>query len=148
MPPQPTSHTDTLLARARQLQLAAERGSAVPPLEGMHIGLVCDNAADPEAQRFQAAVATLGARVAHIDPQLHDCQGEPEAARTARLLGRMYDALAVIAGPPGLLAALRREAGVPVVDGVPPPAPRPPGLEDHDPPPHYLLQAWLVETLS
>ncbi|MEP7281915.1 MAG: ornithine carbamoyltransferase [Rubrivivax sp.] len=104
--------------RARELADAARHGSVRPSLRGKNIAVVAgiDHAAD--ARLFVAAAKALGATVAYVRPRLLLGSSESELADTARLLGRLYDALAFQGIPQELVATLSRQAGVPVFDGI------------------------------
>jgi ornithine carbamoyltransferase len=99
-------------------------GSAAPPplampgcatLSGKNIGLLCEDPAQPEALLVCRAVIELGARVSLVRPRLEDVDAA-KAADTARILGRLYDAVACVALPPDLVQQLRERAGIPVLD--------------------------------
>ena len=118
--PDPPSAEDLeiLLAQARLLKRAAEAGQATPLLRGRHIGLLCESGQAVDALRFRRAAEDLGAHVAHVRPNLSE-QGEARTLlETARLLGRLYDAVECQGLPSGLVRRLGGVAGVPVYDGV------------------------------
>lgn len=119
--PSAAASHDLLVAvqrRFQALQQASARGEAPPSLQGRFIGLVCSQADSPEAQLFRRAAAGLGARVALVRPGLGSDSPAADVATTARMLGRLYDALECQGLDPALVAQLASAAGVPVFDGL------------------------------
>jgi ornithine carbamoyltransferase len=107
-----------LIATARRLRQAAAAGQARSQLRGKNIGLLCERPDGPEAVRFQLAAAELGATVARILPSLAALESEQQVADTARVLGRLYDALECQGLAAPLVQQLQRGAGVPVFGGL------------------------------
>lgn len=128
----PPGESPALLAAAQGLRLAAEAGQARALLRGKNIGLLCESPDSPDAMRFQLAAAELGAKVARILPSLATLDSEEQVANTARVLGRLYDAVECQGLNPLLVQQLQRAAGVPVFAGL--------GSADH--PSHALAEAW------
>lgn len=119
-PSAPADLAEALLASARLLQRAEPGSDTETLLRGKNLGLVCACDDDADAIFFRDAAAALGASVSHIRPDLAppaDAAG-PGVPRTARLLGRLYDAIECQGVPPALVRELRRDAGVPVFDGL------------------------------
>ena len=105
-----------MLANARLLRDATGSGQAQSLLRGKFIGLLADDDDSEEGRCFKSAALALGARVAHIRPSLTD-QSDPRVVReTARMLGRLYDAIECQGQPPALVARLRDETAVPVFE--------------------------------
>ena len=105
-----------ILANARLLRDAARAGQAHSLLRDKFIGLLAQDNDDEEAELFKSAALALGARVAHIRPSLTE-RSDPRVVReTARMLGRLYDAIECHGQPPALVARLREEAAVPVFE--------------------------------
>lgn len=118
---QPSLPAGRPLSAAEQALLARARGlaaGAAPLLAGKHIGLVCASADSAEARVFIDAAQALGAKVSHLRPSLGAASSDAEVATTARMLGRLYDAVEFLQGPPALARRIGREAGVPVFDGI------------------------------
>ncbi|MFL6663308.1 MAG: ornithine carbamoyltransferase [Rhizobacter sp.] len=109
---------NALLARAQGLQLAAQAGTRLRPLLGKNIGLMCESVDAEDAVFFRAAAAELGARVSHVRPSLSGRSTAHEIESTARLLGRLYDALECQGLAPTLVAQIGRDSGVPTYDGL------------------------------
>jgi len=107
-----------LLANARNLQRVAEAGQARPLLRGKNIGLLCETDDDHDAILFRRAVTSLGAHFARIRPSLSDLSTPQEVQHTARMLGRLYDAVVCQGMPTSVVQQVRKDAGVPVFDGI------------------------------
>ena len=109
-----------VLDHARALQQAAEAGESRPLLRGRKFGLLCeiDNASDDDAALFRRAATELGAHVAHIRPSLTELSTPQEVQHTARMLGRLYDAVECQGMAPALVHQVGVDAGVPVYDGI------------------------------
>ncbi len=113
--PAPIGDVDALLVSARLLQQATPASEIRRLLRGKNIGLVCASDDAPDAIFFHRAASELGASVSHIRP------GVPAGNRllpTARVLGRLYDAIECQGLAPSLVYQLGRDAGVPVFDGL------------------------------
>jgi len=106
-----------LLANARTLQRAAQAGTTQPLLRGKNLGLLCEND-DVDATLFRRAAVELGAHVAQIRPSLSDLSTPQEVLHTARMLGRLYDAVECQGMAPALVQQVGDGAGVPVYDGI------------------------------
>jgi ornithine carbamoyltransferase len=109
---------DAVLAAARSLQQAFLLGAPQRPLRGKNLGLMCAADSTADGLLFRRAAEELGAHVAHLLPSLSDRSTPQELQHTARLLGRLYDAVEM----QGLAARLVRQVGiearVPVFDGL------------------------------
>lgn len=107
-----------VLERARSLQRAAECGRIQPLMRGKHLGLLCDDGTGPAALLFQQAAAELGAQVAHIGMSLSAHSPAQEVAHTARMLGRLYDAVECQGMDGVLVKQIGELSGIPVYDGL------------------------------
>lgn len=112
------SDRETLIAGACALQRAAASGALPKLLTGKNIGLLCCAHDSQDAALFERAAAELGARVDRISPELSASLSEASLRRTARTLGRLYDAIECQGVAQELLLRVRAEAGVPVYDGI------------------------------
>lgn len=85
------------------------------PLLGLRMGLLCGDERAPGAVLFQQLVLELGVEVTVLEPArvLEDGAALEEVAR---LLGRLYGAIACDGLPPAMLRRLTAAAVVPVVD--------------------------------
>ncbi|WP_343637073.1 hypothetical protein [Roseateles sp.] len=104
-----------LRAAAEELRQAAQRGAPRQPLAGLRVGLVCGDAEAELAARFKAAAQGLGAQVTLLDPARTLGEGagvEP----VARMLGRLYGAVACLGLQGAMAQRLTMAAAVPVVD--------------------------------
>lgn len=108
----------SLLTSARAMRQTAADGKHAALLRGKNLGLLCEVDADADAALLRRAALDLGAHVAQIRPSLTELSTPDEVRHTARLLGRLYDALACQGLPLGLVQQLSVDAGVPVLDGV------------------------------
>ena len=107
-----------LLDCARSLMRATQAGSARSMLRGKKLGLLCEAEADPEASLFQRAAVELGAHVAHLRPSLTVLTSADEIRYTARMLGRLYDAVNCEGLPMSLVLQVSEGAGIPVFSGL------------------------------
>lgn len=144
-----------LLSSARTLQRAAASGRPQPLLRGKNLGLLCDDDARREALLFRRAATELGARVAHIRNTIAEDTDAQRLQDTARMLGRLYDAVECEGLPHELVEQLAADAGVPVYDGsaLPqhPTAALADQLDGEGAPGDkrvYVLQALLVRTIG
>jgi ornithine carbamoyltransferase len=109
---------DGLLASARALKLAADAGSSQPLLRGKNLGLFSEAQDSIEATLFHRAATDLGAHVAHILPSVSGLKTPQDVRHTARMLGRLYDAVECQGLSPELVEQLDRDAGIPVYDSL------------------------------
>ena len=106
---------------ARNLQLAAEAGKTEPLLRGKKFGLLCEDdegGGDGDAALFRRAAVELGAHVAHLRPSLSELSTPQDVQHTARMLGRLYDAVECQGMAFGLVQQMGVDANVPVYDGI------------------------------
>lgn len=109
---------NALLARARELQLAAHSGAPQRLLAGKNVGLICEAADHADAALFQRAAMALGAQVAQLRTRLSKLSTPDEVRHTARVLGRLYDAVDCMGMAPEMVILISTEAGVPVFEGI------------------------------
>lgn len=115
----PTSgDASALLAHARALKAAALSGTIQPLLKGKKLGLLCESTGHPDAVLFCQAARELGAHVAHIRAGLDLHSPRHEIEHTARMLGRLYDAIECQGLPTELIRQVGHDAGVPVYEGI------------------------------
>jgi ornithine carbamoyltransferase len=144
-----------MLAQARSLQRDALAGGTPPLLRGRKLGLLCEADDAEDARLFRRAATELGAHVAHVRPVLSEGSPAQEVRHTARLLGRLYDAIECQGMGAALVRRLAAEAGVPVYDGLACATHPTARLADHlegDASPtdkrRFVLQAALLDTLG
>jgi ornithine carbamoyltransferase len=150
--PPPGIDADVLLAHLRELQ---QRRGVWLPLQGKFLGLMCASEDSEEARRFRRAATELGARVAWIRPSQSTTNTPEQTLATARVLGKLYDAIECQGVDAALVQQIRGCAGVPVFDGLAVPAPTAAALahalgdtvhsEDER---RQLVQAGLLSVLS
>ncbi len=116
--PMSASEVNAVLDQARALQTAARDGATQPMLRGKKLGLLCESEDLPEAVLFRRAARGLGAHVAYIRPSLSEESTPAEVQHTARLLGRLYDAVECQGTVRALARQIGADAGVPVYSGV------------------------------
>ncbi|WP_377155244.1 hypothetical protein ACFJIX_24465 [Roseateles sp. UC29_93] len=98
------------------MPLSASSPRTTPaPLQGLRMGMVCGDEGAPGAMLFQQAARELGAQVTVLDPT-RVIEDGAALEDVARLLGRLYGAIACDGLPPAVLRRLATAAVVPVVD--------------------------------
>ena len=148
-----------VLDNARALQLAARAGDLRASLRGRKFALMCevDNDSDSasDAALFRRAAVELGAHVAHIRPSLTELSTPLEVQHTARMLGRLYDAVECQGMAADLVHQLGIDASVPVFDAIASqrhPTAKLVSLLGGDSPPldqrRFVLQAVLLSTVA
>ena len=108
---------NAVLVNARALQRAAQAGKTQPLLRGKNLALLCE-ADSGDAELFRHAAAELGAHVAHIRPSLSELSTVQDVQNTARMLGRLYDAVECQGLAPALVDQVANDAGVPIYSGI------------------------------
>jgi ornithine carbamoyltransferase len=109
---------DYLLDLARDLKRAKYGGYEVRKLEGKNIALIFEKASTRTRCAFEVAAYDQGARVTYLDPASSHI-GKKESIRdTARVLGRMYDAIEYRGHSQAIVEELAAHAGVPVYNGL------------------------------
>lgn len=100
--------------RAREKKAATDK-----PLRSKYVALICAVPDGDCARDFNAAASELGVRVSRIEPEAAWLQGKlDDAPETARMLGRLYDAIDCEEVPEGFARELRQAVGIPVFDGL------------------------------
>jgi ornithine carbamoyltransferase len=107
-----------LLEMAHELKRAKNAGTEQPRLGGKNIALLFEKASTRTRCAFEVAAHDQGARVSFIGPG--DSQlGEKESVKdTARVLGRLYDAIEYRGFEQAIVNELAKHAGVPVYNGL------------------------------
>jgi len=108
----------SLLCRARLLQRAALEGNTPRLLRGKNVGLLCETQPDEAQALFRSASEELGARVAVMRSDLSLASAAQEVQNTARMLGRLYEAVECQGMNPALVERIGHHAGIPVFDGA------------------------------
>lgn len=107
-----------LLDQARTLQRTAAAGRVQPLLRGKNLGLLCADDTQPQALLFRQAASELGAHVAHIGMSLSEHSSAQDVEHTARMLGRLYDAVECQGLPSALVQQMAAVAGIAVYDAL------------------------------
>mgnify|MGYP003412445883 CR=1 FL=1 len=107
-----------LMVCARQLTNQARAGERRANLRGKNLALLSSSPDTDEAKAFREAVVQLGARLATVQISLSESSTAEEVERTARLLGRFYDAIECQGMAPAVVCKIRFFAGVPVFDAL------------------------------
>lgn len=108
-----------LRSRARELANAGQAGLAATLLRGKNIGLLsCGEDAVGDSSLLVHAAVGLGAQVARLPSSLNELSPPHVVDHTARMLGRLYDAVVCQGLSPALVRRIRESAGVPVLDGT------------------------------
>lgn len=146
---------NAVLGQARALQGAARAGTTRPLLRGKNLGLLCKAEDDRDAALFRRAAVELGGHVSYIRPSLSEASTPQEVLDTARMLGRLYDAVECQGMAHTLVERVGVDAGVPVYDGIASPEHPTARLSDllgGDASPadnrRFVLQAVLLSTIA
>lgn len=107
-----------LVALARELLSTSHAGMAGRVLRGKNLAVLCDTVDADGAELFQRAASDLGAQVAHLRPSLSRFSTPQEVQHTARVLGRLYDAMDCVGMPAELVHQIGVAAGVPVFESI------------------------------
>jgi len=107
-----------LLDLAAQLKAAKKDGTEVQHLERKEIALIFEKDSTRTRCAFEVAAYDQGAHVTFLGPS-GACMGHKETVKdTARVLGRMYDAIEFRGFSQGAAEELAQWAGVPVFNGL------------------------------
>jgi ornithine carbamoyltransferase len=110
-----------LLEMSHELKRAKAAGTEQPALRGRNIALLSDLLSERSSSRtraFEVAARDQGAQVSFIGPG-DSPLGEKESVKdTARVLGRLYDAIEYRGSAPQTAKELAAHAGVPVYHGL------------------------------
>ena len=107
-----------LLTLSQALKLAKYAGTEVPRLTGKEIALVFEKTSTRTRSAFEVAAYDQGAHVTYLDPSGSQLGHKESVADTARVLGRMYDAIEFRGSRQADVEELARHAGVPVYNGL------------------------------
>jgi ornithine carbamoyltransferase len=107
-----------LLDLAAELKAAKAAGQEVRGLEGRVIALVFEKTSTRTRSAFEVAAFDQGAHVTYLDPAGSHLGHKESIADTARVLGRMYDAIQFRGNDQAAVEELAAHAGVPVYNGL------------------------------
>ena len=115
-------HTDRdlhyLLDLARDLKRAKYSGAVRNSLAGKNIALIFEKTSTRTRCAFEVAAYDEGAHVTYIDPSSSQIGHKESMKDTARVLGRMYDAIEYRGSGQEIVEELAEYAGVPVFNGL------------------------------
>ena len=109
---------EALLALAAELKAKKKTGIPHRLCEGKHIALVFEKTSTRTRCAFEVAAADLGMHSTYLDPKSSQMGKKESIADTARVLGRMYDAIEYRGYGQEIVEALAQYAGVPVLNGL------------------------------
>jgi ornithine carbamoyltransferase len=107
-----------LLTLSQALKMAKYAGTEAPRLTGKEIALVFEKTSTRTRSAFEVAAYDQGAHVTYLDPSGSQLGHKESVADTARVLGRMYDAIEFRGSQQADVEELARHAGVPVYNGL------------------------------
>jgi ornithine carbamoyltransferase len=107
-----------LLTLSQALKLAKYAGTEVRRLTGKEIALVFEKTSTRTRSAFEVAAYDQGAHATYLDPSGSQLGHKESVADTARVLGRMYDAIEFRGSRQEDVEELARYAGVPVYNGL------------------------------
>lgn len=107
-----------LLDLARDLKRAKYTGTEHRHLQGKNIALIFEKSSTRTRCAFEVAAYDQGANVTYIDPSSSQIGHKETIKDTARVLGRMYDAIEYRGFGQRIVEELAEFAGVPVYNGL------------------------------
>ena len=107
-----------LLALSQALNTAKYAGNEVQRLSGKEIALIFEKSSTRTRCAFEVAAFDQGAHVTYLDPTGSQMGHKESIADTARVLGRMFDAIEYRGSGQENVEELARHAGVPVYNGL------------------------------
>ena len=115
-------HTDRdlhyLIDLSRDLKRAKYSGVGRTSLAGKNIALIFEKTSTRTRCAFEVAAYDEGAHVTYIDPTSSQIGHKESMKDTARVLGRMYDAIEYRGAGQEIVEELAEYAGVPVFNGL------------------------------
>ena len=107
-----------LLDLSAALKTAKYAGTEQPKLAGKNIALLFEKTSTRTRAAFEVAAFDQGAHVTYLDPSGSQMGHKESTADTARVLGRMYDAIEYRGSAQEDVEELATYAGVPVYNGL------------------------------
>ena len=107
-----------LLRLSEALKLAKYAGTEGKRLGGKEIALIFEKTSTRTRSAFEVASFDEGAHVTYLDPSGSQLGHKESIADTARVLGRMYDAIEYRGNLQADVETLAEHAGVPVYNGL------------------------------
>ncbi|MFJ3232094.1 ornithine carbamoyltransferase [Streptomyces sp. NPDC086787] len=107
-----------LVELAAELKAAKKAGTETRYLQGRNIALVFEKTSTRTRCAFEVAAADQGASTTYLDPAGSQVGHKESVKDTARVLGRMFDAIEYRGHGQGVVEELAAHAGVPVYNGL------------------------------
>jgi len=107
-----------LLDLSRDLKRAKYAGTERELLKGKEICLIFEKTSTRTRCAFEVAAHDQGAHVTYLDPAGSQIGHKESMKDTARVLGRMFDAIEFRGAGQGMVEELAKYAGVPVYNGL------------------------------
>ena len=107
-----------LIDFAENLKAMKKAGTPHRFCEGKSIALIFEKTSTRTRCAFEVAAADLGMHPTYLDPKASQIGKKESIADTARVLGRMYDAIEYRGFGQAIVEALAEHAGVPVYNGL------------------------------
>jgi ornithine carbamoyltransferase len=107
-----------LLQLSEALKIAKYAGGETKRLEGKEIALIFEKTSTRTRSAFEVGAFDQGAHVTYLDPSGSQLGHKESVADTARVLGRMYDAIEFRGNKQSDVEELGAYAGVPVYNGL------------------------------
>ncbi|CAL9375533.1 Ornithine carbamoyltransferase [Streptomyces sp. enrichment culture] len=108
----------SLVTLAAELKAARRAGTEERRLVGKNIALIFEKASTRTRCSFEVAAADQGAATTYLDPSGTHVGYKESAKDTARVLGRMFDAIQYRGSAQQTVEELAAHAGVPVYNGL------------------------------
>ncbi len=107
-----------LLDLSAEVKRAKYEGDEQPRLTGKNVALIFEKTSTRTRAAFEVAAYDQGAHVTYLDPSGSQLGHKESIKDTARVLGRMYDAIEYRGSAHENVETLARYAGVPVWNGL------------------------------
>ncbi|CAL9547802.1 Ornithine carbamoyltransferase [Streptomyces sp. enrichment culture] len=107
-----------LVELAAELKAARRAGTEERRLRGRNIALIFEKTSTRTRCAFEVAAAQQGAHTTYLDPSGSQIGHKESVRDTARVLGRMYDAIEYRGSGQEAVEELAAHAGVPVYNGL------------------------------
>ncbi|WP_327294684.1 MULTISPECIES: ornithine carbamoyltransferase [unclassified Streptomyces] len=107
-----------LVELAAELKAAKKSGTEVQRLRGRNIALIFEKTSTRTRCAFEVAAADQGASTTYLDPSGSQIGHKESFKDTARVLGRMFDAIEYRGDSQPQVEELAEHAGVPVYNGL------------------------------
>jgi len=108
----------SLLDKAAELKAEKHISGQAHRLRGKSIALIFEKTSTRTRCAFEVAAADEGAHTTYLDPAGSQIGHKESVADTARVLGRMYDAIEYRGSAQTIVEELAARAGVPVYNGL------------------------------